>query len=606
MTTNRVRKVQEVDYTRTSFPEIKEDLIQYIKRNYPDTYKDFKKSSFGSMMFDLVSYVGDQLHYYLDHNANEAILPYAKDPEVVVQLIQSLGGEPNLNPVGVGEIDVHVLQPADSMGTGIDSNYRVTMRAGSKFRSTAGSVFTQMRDVTFTSDNSQIVGYNTVSDGSKINYYVLKSKVPVISGEERTFTVDVGNFRRFLKIEIPDPSITEILKVQDSNKNDFFQVQHLSQNTIYRPVIDPESRDTMVAAIMKPTPVPRRHIVEKTLDRTFLVFGHGSDQDLKTNAVADPSKVALQLTGKEYVSAAKSNPVNLASSDTLGVAPQNTTLTVTYRSNTVDNTNAAVGTVTQVMEPILFFQNEQLLDSSKVSFIRNNVEAYNEEPINGNISIPNTEELKRRYMGTFGAQGRAVTKEDYVSMVYSMPPIYGSIKRASVVRDTNDLRRNLNIFLMAEGANGKLQAPTSLLKQNVKTWLDSVRMISDSIDIYDANIINFGIDFKVVLKRNVNQQTALSAIKQRLFEELIAVPPEIGEPLYISEIMRIIQSIPEVASVPVRDGVKVNSIVGANYTDYFYDVDTNTSPDNSYIYIPENSIWEIKFIDDIKGTIVGQ
>lgn len=606
MTTNRVRKVQEVDYTRTSFPEIKEDLIQYIKRNYPDTYKDFKKSSFGSMMFDLVSYVGDQLHYYLDHNANEAILPYAKDPEVVVQLIQSLGGEPNLNPVGVGEIDVHVLQPADSMGTGIDSNYRVTLRAGSKFRSTAGSVFTQMRDVTFTSDNSQIVGYNTVSDGSKINYYVLKSKVPVISGEERTFTVDVGNFRRFLKIEIPDPSITEILKVQDSNKNDFFQVQHLSQNTIYRPVIDPESRDTMVTVIMKPTPVPRRHIVEKTLDRTFLVFGHGSDQDLKTNAVADPSKVALQLTGKEYVSAAKSNPVNLASSDTLGVAPQNTTLTVTYRSNTVDNTNAAVGTVTQVMEPILFFQNEQLLDSSKVSFIRNNVEAYNEEPINGNISIPNTEELKRRYMGTFGAQGRAVTKEDYVSMVYSMPPIYGSIKRASVVRDTNDLRRNLNIFLMAEGANGKLQAPTSLLKQNVKTWLDSVRMISDSIDIYDANIINFGIDFKVVLKRNVNQQTALSAIKQRLFEELIAVPPEIGEPLYISEIMRIIQSIPEVASVPVRDGVKVNSIVGANYTDYFYDVDTNTSPDNSYIYIPENSIWEIKFIDDIKGTIVGQ
>jgi hypothetical protein len=130
-------------------------------------------------------------------------------------------------------------------------------------------------------------------------------------------------------------------------------------------------------------------------------------------------------------------------------------------------------------------------------------------------------------------------------------------------------------------------------------------MISDTIDIYDANIINFGIDFKVVLKRNVNQKTALSAIKQRLFEELTTVPPEMGEPLYLTEIMRIIQEIPEVASVPVRDGVKINSIVGNNYTDYFYDVNTNTSPDNSYVYIPENSIWEVKFIDDIKGTIVG-
>jgi hypothetical protein len=146
----------------------------------------------------------------------------------------------------------------------------------------------------------------------------------------------------------------------------------------------------------------------------------------------------MNFSGKEYVSSPKSDPVNLASSDTLGVAPQNTTLSITYRSNTVENTNAAVGTVTQVVDPILFFENEQLLDRSKVAFIRNNVQVYNEDPINGNISIPNTEELKRRYLGTYGAQGRAVTKADYISMVYSMPGIYGSVKRASVIRDTND------------------------------------------------------------------------------------------------------------------------------------------------------------------------
>ena len=356
---------------------------------------------------------------------------------------------------------------------------------------------------------------------------------------------------------------------------------------------------------MKKVPVPRRFITEKSLYKTSVVFGHGSDEDLNSANVADPSKLALKLSGKTYISSPSLAPYQLLSTNKLGVAPQNTDITITYRSNTTANTNAAAGTITQITDPILFFENEQSLNASKVNFIRENIQVYNEEPINGNISIPNTEELKRRYLGAYGAQGRAVTQQDYVAAAYSMPPIYGSVKRASVVRDTNDLRRNLNMYLMSEGADTKLQKPTALLKQNVKTWLDSVRMISDSIDIFDANIINFGIDFSLQLKRNVNQQTALSTIKQRIFEELSSVAPEIGEPLYYSEIMRIIQNIPEVARISAKDGIKITSLTGTNYTDYYYNVKNNTSPDDSYIYIPQNSIWEIKYIDDIKGTIIG-
>jgi len=603
--TKRNRSIQPIDYTKTSFGEIKEELVQYIKRHYPDTYKDFKKSSFGSMMLDLVSYVGDQLHYYSDHNANEAIAAFTKDPEILIQHIQAAGADPTLNSVGVGEVEVHVLRPADSSFIGLDKDYEATLRAGSTYRSQGGTIYTQMRDVTFNEENSQIVAYNTVADGADIEYYILKAKVPVISGEEKDYSVNVGNFRRFLKLEIPDPSVTEILKVVDSEQNDYFQVDHLTQNVIYRPILDPENRDTMISSIMKASPVPRRHIVEKSLNKTHLVFGHGSDQDLKTSAVADPSNVALKLTGKNHISSPTLDPSSLLSSNMLGVAPQNTTITITYRSNTTGNTNAAAGTVNQVVDPILFFKNEHLLDSAKVSFIRENIQVYNEEPINGNISIPNTEELKRRYLGTYGAQGRAVTKQDYISAAYSMPPIYGSVKRAGIYRDTNDLRRNINMYLMAEGADGKMQKPSILLKQNIKTWINSIKMISDSVDLFDANIINFGIDFRLALKNNVNQKTTINMIKQRIFEELTTTAPEIGEPLYISEIIRIIQNIPEVARISPKDGIKITSLVGENYTDYYYDTRTNTAPDNSYIYIPQNSIWEIKYIDDIKGTIIG-
>tara|TARA_R100001510_G_C7642830_1_gene200387 strand:- start:65 stop:1885 length:1821 start_codon:yes stop_codon:yes gene_type:complete len=603
--TNKVVKVQEVDYTKTGFNEIKQQLINYIKTHYPDTYKDFNQSSFGSMMLDLVSYVGDQLHYYLDHNANEAILPFTKDAETTVQLLQALGVDPSLNFSGTGMVDVQVLVPSLATGVGIDSDYKITCRAGSKFRSAGGAVFTQISDAILTQENSQILVHSTNEFGNTPEFYIFKTKVPVVSGEEKTFTVEVGDPKRFLKIEIPDPTLTEILRIVDSNGNDYFQVGNLSEDTIYRPIIDPEGRDPNIKAIMKPTPVPRRFITEKSLERTFVVFGNGSESTLTTNNYLEPRRKVMKFTGLDYTSKPSNDPVRLQSNHKLGVSPSNTTLTITYRSNTVENSNAAVGTVNQVVDPILFFDNENLLDQGKVSFIKDNVQVYNEEPINGNISIPSTEELKRRYLGFFGAQGRAVTKQDYISMAYAMPGIYGAVKRASIIRDNNDLRRNLNMFLVAEGADGKLQKPSNLMKQNLKTWLESSKMISDTLDLFDANIINLKIDFKVILNSNSNPNTVISDIKRRIFEELTLIPPDVGEPIYISEIMRIIQTSPDVATVPTRDGVKVSCLSGGSHSDFNYEIDLNTSPDNNYIYIPENSIWEIKFIDDIVGTVVG-
>ena len=597
-----------IDYTKKGFNEIKADLKKYIERYYPNTYQDFNQSSFGSMMLDLVSYVGDQLHYYLDHNANEANPVFAKETENVFQGLAALGAKPNLVNLTTGYIDVYYPVPSDPLAVGIDLNYILTSHAGSKYRSEGGNMFTQMEDVVVNASNSEIIGHKTTTDGSKISYFLLKVKIPVVSGETKTYTVDVGSYRKFLKIEIPDEGVTEILKIEDSNKNEYFEVDHLAQNVIYKPIIDPSSETKTISTTnsrLKPVPVPRRFIVERGLNRAHVVFGYGSDDDLKTNSVADPSKVAINATAKSYVSTPKMDPSNLLSSNKLGVAPQDTTITITYRNNSTSNSNAAVGTVNQVADAIISFNNEQLLDAAKVSFIRENLQVFNEEPINGNVSIPNTEELKKRYMGSYSAQGRAVTKQDYISSVYSMPANYGAIKRAAIIRDTNDLRRNLNMYLISEGADGKFQVPSMLMKQNVKTWLNSVRMVSDSIDIFDANIINLGIEIKAQVALNVNAQTALANIKRKIYDELMVIPPDIGEPFYISEVYRILRSIPEVAHVPQRDGVVIRPLVGGgSYSSYSYDISSNISLDESYLYIPENSIWEIKFIDDIKGTII--
>jgi len=438
-----------------------------------------------------------------------------------------------------------------------------------------------------------------------LSYYILRVPVPVKSGIVRDFSVDVGDPRKFLKIEIPDANISEIISVVDSEGNEYIQVDNLSIDSVIMPLIDKSAEDGTTKVRMKNIPVPRRFVVEESLNKTYIQFGYGSDEDLSTNSLVDPSRPLLKQPGMKYISTPRQNPYNVFTSNALGVAPQNTTITVTYRSNSTLNVNAAVGTLNQIVTSHLTFTNEQLLDSTKIDYIRENLEVYNEEPINGFVSIPNTEELKMRYLGNYAAQGRAVTKQDYISSVYSMPSAYGSIKRASIIRDTNDLRRNLNLYLMAEGADGKMQAPSILLKQNVKTWLDSLRMISDSIDIMDAKIINLGLDIKVQVSNSSNPQSLLSEIKTKVYEELMTIPPNIGEAFYISEVYRILRQIPEVINIPLRDGVVVRNIVGNNtHSTYSYDISENMSLDESYIYVPENSIWEIKYIDDIRGTII--
>ena len=602
--TNISKKKTPIDYTKRGFNEIKEELKSYVKRYYPNTYKDFNHSSFGSLMLDLVSYVGDQLHYYIDHNANEANPVFSKEAENVIGHLMPYGLKIR-KPSTPSLVDLYVPVPGRDNGVGIDENYEVIALAQSEYKTQGGTVFTQTEDVIVNATTADIIGHKTTGDGSKLSYYIMRVKVPVKSGVISDFSVEVGDARKFLKIEIPDSNITEIISVVDSEGNDYIEVDNLSIDTVLNPVVDRSTSDGTTKTRMINVPVPRRFIVEESLDKTYIQFGYGSDEDLSTNSLIDPSRPLLKQAGMKHISTPKQNPYNIFTSNALGVAPQNTTITVTYRSNSTLNSNAAVGTLNQIVSSRLVFTNEQLLDEAKISYIRDNLEVYNEEPINGFVSLPNTEELKKRYLGNYAAQGRAVTKQDYISSVYTMPAAYGSVKRVSVVRDNNDFRRNLNLYMISEGADGKLESPSILLKQNVKTWLDSLRMISDSIDIMDAKVINIGLDLKVQVSSGTNSQSVLSTIKNKIYEELTTIPPDIGESFYISEVYKILRQIPEVIGVPLRDGVIVRNLVGNNkYSSYSYDIAENMSLDESYIYIPENSIWEIKFLDDIRGTIL--
>ena len=186
-------------------------------------------------------------------------------------------------------------------------------------------------------------------------------------------------------------------------------------------------------------------------------------------------------------------------------------------------------------------------------------------------------------------------------MIYRMPSKYGSVKRCSVQRDPDSRRRNLNVYIISEDRNGNFTQSNSTIKNNLKTWMNNYRMLSDTIDVLDAFIINFGIDFVVQPKKDTDKFSLVDECVQKLVTEFSNVKYFIGEPISISDIYTKLSEVEGVMSV---SSVTITNKKGTNYSSVTFDVGGNTSPDGSSVVIPKNAVAELKFPSvDITGKI---
>jgi hypothetical protein len=202
---------------------------------------------------------------------------------------------------------------------------------------------------------------------------------------------------------------------------------------------------------------------------------------------------------------------------------------------------------------------------------------------------------------SFAAQNRAVTGQDIESAAYSMSNKFGSIKRCKVVRDSSSLRRNLNLYVLSEGTDGKLSTASQSLKENLKVWLGKGRMIGDTIDILDGKIVNIGIEFTIVADSSMNNYEVLSDALSTLKNEF-SVPLYMGEPLYITDIYNILNK--NVPGVVDTKSVKISLKSGTSYSGVSFDLESATSADGRFIEVPQNVALEVKFTNsDIKGMV---
>ena len=599
--TKKDSKLIPIKYTSREFDSIKNDLVEYAKRYYPDNFRDFNESSFGALFLDTVAYIGDILSFYLDFQANESFLTTALEYDNIIKLGRQMGYKFRGNPSSYGLASFFILVPAAPSGLGPDTRYLPIMKKNSEFKTQSGVGFLLNEDLNFKyADNEIIVAQVSDTTGVPTSYAV-KAVGEVVSGELSQDIINIGDFQKFLRIELSAEDIVEVLSVTDSEGHEYYEVDNLSQNVIYKPVVNRNSDTDRANALLRPFVVPRRFVTEQDRrKRLFLQFGFGSETSLSADAVADPRNVVLDINGRNYVTDPSFDPSKLMGTDKFGIAPSNTRLTVLYRTNTKGNVNVAASKLTQPTKPVFEFENLSTLSNANVRFVVNSTEVTNDDPIIGDVSFPSTEELKRRIFDHYAAQNRAVTKSDYVSSVYSMPPRFGSIKRATIIRDDDSFKRNLNLYVLAENTDGTLTEASTSIKRNVKIWLNKNRMISDTIDIIDARILNVSIDFALVADLETSKFDVLATAITTLRDKL-KVLPDIGEAFYLSNIYKILNDVDGV--VDVQD-VRIKQKIGTNYSTLEYDIRENMSSDGRYFVVPQDVIVEVKFpLNDIQGVI---
>tara|TARA_R100001015_G_C4635196_1_gene204000 strand:+ start:10916 stop:12706 length:1791 start_codon:yes stop_codon:yes gene_type:complete len=590
-----------VKYTSKDFRTIRNDLEQHARIYYPDSYRDFSENTFGSYIVDTVAYVGDMLSFYLDYQVNESFLETSIEYDNVRRLANNSGYRFYGRPAAYGIASFYVVVRAATTGLGPDTTLIPLLKAGSEVKSSTGTSFVLTEDVDFSDPKNDIVASGFDASSGKPLEYAIRAFGQVKSSVTFISTNDIGSFTRFLKIRIGDSSISSVVSVVDSEGHEYFEVENLSQEVIYVNTTNPNASTDGVRNILKPKIVPRRFVVTQDSTGTYLQFGYGSDDESTTTDILDPSQVSLKMTGKPHITDFSFDPTKLIDSNTLGVAPANTTLSIIYEANESDSINISAGNLSAVSVVRIEFPSADGTTDSFQATVRGSLEVSNDKPIVGNTSLPTSEELRHRSYAAKSTQKRSVTLNDYEAFIYMMPPNLGSIKRASIVNDPSSSNRRISVYVISEDRNFNFIESNSTIKENLKVWLNKNKMLNDNIDIYDAKVMNIGFDYEIITHPTKDKISVLNEVNRKL-RTILSEKMYIGEPFYLTNIFNAINKVDGVIdTIKVTPSIKT----GVGYSPAPVSIQQIKSQDGTYLKAPRNVVFEIRnFNTDIRGTAV--
>lgn len=606
---NSTRKsVRQRNYLARDFDGFRSVLLDYAKQYYPDRIKDFSEASVGGLFLDMAAYIGDNMSFYMDHLYNELNSDTAVEIRSVERIIQNSGVKISGAAPAIATVDFYIEVPVNNSAQILpDSMLLPTILEGTTLRATNGVQFTLMEDVEFwerdaTTGQQTVAADVEISNGRRIGgnivSKILKKSGLCTSGEQVSETYSLGSFQPYRRITLGTTDVTQIISVTDGLGNTYYEVESLSNDVVYRNVLNTNTVDAskgMVKDTLKVIPAPYRFTSKVSLAsrQTTLTFGGGSADTLENGVIPDPSEFALPLPFSKTFSRVAVNPQRLLQTSTLGVVGVNTELYITYRAGGGMRHNVPAGTITNISNLLIYFPENPA--ASRQHQIRNTVEASNPEAASGGEDAPSADDLLSLMPAVKSSQERIVTKEDLLARVYTMPSNFGRVFRASIMKNPNNPLA-AQLFIISRDSQYNLATAPDTLKVNLKRYLNSYRMISDAIDIVDAPIVNMQLIFQIVADPSVNRASLLQGIFSDLRNLLAVKNFQINQPIVTSDIMAAIYAKKGVVAV---DKLEFKNIYGfvknLQYSPVIYDVKANTR--NGLIYPPPGGIFEFKYSD---------
>lgn len=598
------------NYLAKDFISLRADLIRYAQTFFPDRIQDFSESSLGGLFVDLAASVGDTLTYYLDHQFKELSWSDAVElPNIERHLINNGVKITGASPSTV-TLTLFVEVPSELVN-GIYVPERVSLPvidAGSIFASNNGINFTTLSNADFGARDSYglllcDVETGVLNDDGTPASFVLSTNVDATSSlvATETFTIPTG-FNPYLTVSLSNQNVSEIISVTDTDGNEYYQVDSLTQDTVYKsnPIYD--AQGNLISNSMQLTSAPRRFMMNTALATrsTSIMFGGGDVNFTEGDAFPDPSRLAIPLYGSEAVSRFSVDPNSLLRSKTLGIAPSNTTISVKYRHGGGSSHNVSSNTIRSVITVSTRFPYGT---TDSASSIRSSIDVTNSSPASGGAAQPTVNELRQQIPAAKNSQLRVVTKQDLIARIYSMPSKFGKITRAGVRSNPNNpLAKSLSILSSDAGGNFTYAADST--KENIRTYINDMRLISDAIDVIDANVVNFQVYVDVVSTPNSNALEISSSVISAIQSILTKSNFQIDQPILISEVTNAIISVPGVLSlVTLTFEAVTGTVEGRDYIGSSFDFDVNTN--RGIIVPPVNGIFELRFPqNDIFVTVV--
>ena len=577
---------RRISYTVRDFAAIRQELIDYTREFYPDVVSNFNDASIFSLFLDLNAAVTDNLHYHIDRSIQETVLEFAQQRSSLYNIARTYGLKLPGNRPSIAVCDITITVPV--LGDKANVDYMGVLKSGSQFIG-AGQTFENSNDIDFSSQYSssgqlnQKVIPNLDQNNRTISYNITKREV-LVNGITKVFkkVINPSDSVPFLSIFLPERNVLNVTSIIQKDgitynnippDSDFisingkwYEVSALADDMVFIP--DPtKPTDKAGIKVGNYITTDNRFMTEYTPEGFIkLTFGGGNTSANDQLKLFAQTGVNLRLNDYQN---------NLA----LGYIPKsNTTLFIQYRvgggleSNVGVNTITTVGTVDLVVNG-----NSPEITNSVVS----SIQCTNVTAAIGGANPPSIEEVRNFTTFNFSSQNRAVTINDYYSIIQKMPGQFGVPAKVSILEDNNKIK----VLILSQDQNGKMtQSVPQTLKDNIATYLSNYRMMNDYISVDTAKVIDLAFEIFVSLNKSSSQNSIIADIIDKVNVYMDPQNRNLGQDVLISEIRRVVQGIEGVINV---SDIKVFNRVGGKYS----------SSQTSQIY-SDNNTKQIKLIDE--------